>query len=148
MSFSSKELEILATAYQTFVGRTHVFDVLSAKKWSATGIENWVQTELIVALIDRDYDVTTVGKVKRDCDIIVKDSSGFNIGLELRAGTSGDHKWLIQCIASHQNADLYLLVSRIDDNTLVGLSNYFNQYSFVETHRMLNDDWMVMLVKR
>lgn len=142
-----KELEILATAYQTFIGRTHIFDVLSEKKWSATGIENWVQTEIIVALIDRGYDVTTRGKIKRDCDVIITDNSGFDVGLELRAGTAGDYKWLLQGIVSHQNADLYLFISRVDSNTISGLGNYFRQYNFIEDHRMLNDDWMIMLVK-
>ncbi len=74
---------LLNIAYLTFVGRTHLYDVLSDPKWATTGIEHWVQTELIVAFTDRDYNVTTTGKVKRQCDLLVN-----NIGVELRTATA------------------------------------------------------------
>ena len=147
-SFSNKELEILATAYETLVGRTHVFDVLSAKKWGATGIQNWVQTELIVALIDRGFDVTTRGKIKRDCDIIVKDNSGLDLGVELKTGTSGGYKFLLQGIAGHPGADLFLLVTRLDKNTISGLEQYFSNDKFTHKQKMLRPGWMLIIAKK
>ena len=144
-----KEIDLLNAAYQTFVGRTHIFDVLSEKKWKDTGIENWVQTEYIVAMIDRGYEVTTTGKVDRDCDIIVQqEKSGLNIGIELGATTSTYYKSLTNRIERHPNADLYLFLSKVDANMLEELNEYFEQHGYVEERRMLNDDWMVMLVKK
>lgn len=147
--FNKKELDLLAAAYQTFVGRIHVFDVLSEKKWSATGIENWIQTEFIVALIDRGYEVTTIGKAKRDCDIIVKEEkSGLDVGIEIRALTSLYYKWLIGGLSKHPYADLYLFLSKVDNDMLKELNDYFEQYGYIKEYRMLNEHWMLMLVKK
>lgn len=149
---SQKEIDILNAGYQTFVGRTHVFDVLSEKKWKDTGMENWVQTEYIVALIDRDYDVTTIGKRKRDCDIIVKGKkSGLDVGIEIKTLTHTNYYKEIlikQGIQKHTKADLFLFLVRVDEEALKELSAFLRQDDYSERHRMLNDDWMIMLVKK
>jgi len=149
MVFDQKEIDLLDAAYQTFIGRTHVFDVLSKRKWSSTGIENWVQTEFLLALIDRGYEVSTIGKVKRDCDIIVKEEeSTLDVGIEIRALTSVYYKYLIDGIVKHPHADLYLFLSKVDTDKLKELNDYFEQHGYVKEYRMLSHDWMIMLAKR
>jgi len=150
--FKKEEIDLLDVCYQTFVARTHVFDALSAKKWKDTGIEKWVQIEFIVALIDRNYDVTTIGTRKRDCDIIVRnEESSLDAGIEIKTITHTNYykEVLIkQGIHKHTKADLFLFLARVDSDVLTELVDYLKQDGYVEEHRMLNNDWMVMLVKK
>ena len=139
---------MLNAAYQVFVGRTHIFDVFKPSKWQNTGIENWVQTELTVGLIDRDYEVTTEGKVKRGCDIIVKNkSNGLNIGIEIKAFTSAWTQGLINGIEEHPKADLYLFLSQFDIDEFKKLENYFKKNGYINKYRKFKN-WFVMLVKK
>jgi len=150
--FRKEEIDLLDVCYQTFIGRTHIFDVLSAKKWRDTGIENWVQTEFIAALFDRGFDVSTYGKRRRDCDIIVRNEQlELDVGIEIKTltHTSYYREILInQGIKKHSKADLFLFLTRFDNDMLRALIDYLEQNDYIEEHRMLNDDWMVMIVKR
>jgi len=152
--FDKNKLELLDVAYQTFVARTHVFDVLRDDKWKDTGIENWVQTEFIIALVDREYDVSTIGKRERNCDIIVKsEKSGLNIGIEIETITYPEYcKYVFveQGLRKHINPepDLFFFLGRIDNNVLMELDEYIEQHGYVEKHKMFMKDWMVMLVKK
>ena len=147
-----EEIDLLDACYLTFIGRTHVFDVLSAKKWRDTGIENWVQTEFIVALFDRGCDVSTYGKKKRDCDIIAKKKElELDIGIEIKTLThTSYYKEILinQGIRKHSRADLFLFLTRFDNDMLRALIDYLGESDYIEEHRMLNDDWMVMIAKR
>jgi len=148
MMFTDKEVDLLNSAYQTFVGRSHVLDVLSKEKWSNTGIENWVQTEFTVALIDRDYDVTTIGKRKRDCDLIITEKqSGLDVGLEIKAFTCPYYKGLVDGLVSHSNADLYFFICRYDDEMWKQLKEYLEENSYAENHRKFSG-WIAMLIKK
>lgn len=144
--FSKEESELLDAAYQIFVGRTHVFNVFSEIKWSNTGIENWVQTEYIVGLGDRGYDVFTVGKLARDCDLIVK-KGDLNVGIELGAITSHYYPSLINRIRRHFRADLYLFLFKASDVMLERLDDYYEKNGYVKKYRPIGE-WAVMLVKR
>ena len=64
--------KILDASFETFVGRTHLFDVLGQRRFKSTGFEHWVQTEMIIALTDRNYSVTTERKVRKECDLIIE----------------------------------------------------------------------------
>ena len=103
-------------------------------------------------MIDRDYDVTTVGKRKRDCDIIVKEKkSGLDVGIEIKTLTHTNYYKEIlikQGIQKHTKADLFLFLVRVDEEALKELSAFLRQDDYSERHRMLNDDWMIMLVKK
>jgi len=150
--FNKKELELLATAYQTFIGRIHVFDVLGDKSFKDTGIENWVKTELIVALIDRGYEATTIETKKLGCDLFVKEEKlGLDVSVEIKTIThTSYYKEILvkQGLQKYPNVDLFLFLAKVDSVVLKELDDYFRQHGYIEEHRMLNDDWMTMLVKK
>jgi len=148
MTFDKREIEILNAAYQVFVGKTHIFDVVKPPKWENTGIENWVQTELTAGLIDRDYEVSTTGKRKRDCDLIVnKKDWKSDIGIEIKAFTCSYVRGLIDGIRGHPKADLYLYIGQFESDALNQFEDYFKKKGYIKEHRKF-DDWMVMLVKK
>ena len=131
-----------------FVGRTHIFDVFKPSKWQNTGIENWVQTELTMGLIDRDYEVTTEGKIKRGCDIIVKNKDiGLDVGIEIKAFTCAWTQGLIEGIKKHPKADLYLFLSQFDPDEFDQLESYFKKNGYIDKYRKFKD-WFVMLAKK
>jgi hypothetical protein len=66
----------------------HTLEVLGNPKWKNTRMENWVQTELIVGLVDEGFDITTVGKKWENCDILIKSHSNPLIRLEIEAVTN------------------------------------------------------------
>jgi len=148
MKFNEIEIDLLNSAYQVFVGRTHIFDVFKPSKWENTGFENWVQTELTVGLIDRDYEVTTEGKIRRGCDIIVENKNkGLNFGIEIKAFTSAWTQGLINGIKEHPKADLYLFLSQFDKDEFEQLETYFQKNGYINKYRLFKD-WFVMLVKK
>ena len=148
MEFNEKEIDLLNSAYQVFVGRTHIFDVLKSPEYENTGMENWVQTELAVGLVDRDYEVSTEGKQARDCDLIVKNKSkGLEIGIEIRAFTSAWTNGFINAFKEHPKADLYLFLSPFDKSMFEQLESYFKKNDYVSKHRVFKN-WFVMLVKK
>jgi len=150
--FSGEEIKLLAATYETLVGRTHLLDVFSGKKWKDTGIENWVQTELIVAFVDRGYNVTTIGKRNRDCDLIVKkEKAKLDVGIEIKTITHASYfKQILvkQGLEKHCNADLFIFLAKVDDKVLKELTEYFRQQNYSEERKMLNEKWMIMLVKK
>lgn len=148
--FNEEEIKLLNATYETLVGRTHVFDIFSNSKWRNTGIENWAQTELIVALTDRNYDVTTKGKVKRDCDIIVK-KDFIDLGIELKCMTySKNYRTTLinEGLINHPNADLFIFLAKVDEPELEGLCDYCTKEQYVWETSRLNDEWILMLVKK
>jgi len=151
--FGKNESELLDVAYATFINRLHIFDTLSADKWKDTGIENWVQIEFIIALLDRGYDVSTIGKKKRNCDLIVKNETGLNIGIEIETITYPRY-WryifVTQGLEKHisPEPDLFLFLGRIDSDIFRKLDKYLKQHNYVEKHEMLANDWMVMILKK
>lgn len=140
--FTETEINLLNSAYQTFIGRTHVFDVLSEAKWSNAGIENWVQIEFAVALVDRDYEVTTVGKRERDCDLLVND-----IGIEIRALTRASFSSLKSAFKDHKKAELYFYICKFDEKKWNEFRKYLKEQGYIEIARTFND-WIVVLVKK
>jgi len=134
MVFNQKEIDLLNAAYQVFVGRTHIFQIFKPSEWQNTGIENWVQTEYIVGLIDRDYEVTTEGKVKRGCDIIVKNKERIvaigETGLDYwytkeREWQEKQKQWFIQLIdlAKELNKPLIIHSREAFEDTIEILEN-------------------------
>jgi hypothetical protein len=135
--------ELVDIAFLTFIGRTHVFDVLSNPKWRNTGIEHWVQTELIVAFTDRGYDVTTIGKVDRDCDLLIN-----GVGVELRSGAnptpSAARDYYVNVFKVHPNADLYLFITPTTPEFEQEIINYCNANQITYIKKILDKDWIVM----
>jgi hypothetical protein len=151
--FSKDESDLLDVAYAIFINRLHVFDTLSADKWKDTGIENWVQTEFMIALLDRGYDVSTIGKKKRNCDLIVKNKGGLNVGIEIETITYPQYwqyVFITQGLEKHisPEPDLFLFLGRIDNDALTKLDEYLRQHNYVEKHDMFAKGWMVMILKK
>jgi len=134
--------DLLKVVYETFVGRTHLFDVFSDVKWKDTGIEHWVQTELIVALADRGYNVTTKGKVKKDCDLLVNGTA-----LEIRTVTAPVLGWVLDAIEGHSRADMYFFLARVDQVFKEKLNQYLEGRKFESSEKGLSNDWLVMIVE-
>jgi hypothetical protein len=151
--FSREESDLLNVAFETFIDRLHVFDTLSAGKWKDTGIENWVQIEFMIALLDKGYDVSTIGKKKRNCDLIVKDEGGLNVGIEIETITYPQYwqyVFITQGLEKHisPEPDLFLFLGRIDNDGLTKLDEYLRQHNYVEKHDMFAKGWMVMILKK
>ncbi len=72
----SELLDVL-TKYFSTPEKAHKLDILSKH---AGGFEGWFQIEIIVALHDAGYDVTTEGKKGLGADLVVN-----GLGIELRA---------------------------------------------------------------
>ena len=140
---------LLDLAYQTFALKTAYFDRLGQPQWSEAGIENWVQVELGMALMIRDIPVLIKGKVGRHCDLIIGETDKFKgVEVELGASTKGSISSFKERFKRHPNTELYLFVSKTDDSLINKLNSYFSKQNYVEKHRMLNAEWMVMIVKR
>ena len=131
----------LNIAYQTFALKTSYLERLGQSKWYDTGIENWAQTELILGFMIRDIQVTTIGKKDRQCDLIVLGHS-----IELRCATRPSSKQLLNAIKEHPKAELYLFLSKTNGKVINELNSHFEQNNFGEKHKMLNEQWMVMIV--
>ncbi|MHA2047333.1 MAG: hypothetical protein ACW99G_21300 [Candidatus Thorarchaeota archaeon] len=98
--------------------RGDLFTLLSSSEYSNMGIENWLQTEFILALTDRGYIVKTEGKVKRGCDIIVYDRDNNEFLVELKASTTTSYSYLqAEGFDSHPKADTYLFVGRVTEKS-------------------------------
>jgi hypothetical protein len=134
---------LLNVAYQTFVLKTSYLDRLGQKEWANTGVENWAQVELILAFLIRDVPVTTIGKREKDCDLIVD-----NHGVELRCATVPNSSWLLDAIKKHPRAKLYLFLSQTNSKLMNELESYFKENEYAEKHKLLNEKWMVMVVRR
>jgi len=134
---------LLDIAYQTFALKTSYFDRLGQSEWAKAGIENWVQVELSLAFMIRDTAVTTIGNRKRDCDLIIS-----NYGVELRCATAPYSTWLLDATKKHPKAELYLFLSKTNAKLMEELKSYFEKNGYVEKHKMLNKEWMVMVVRK
>lgn len=132
---------MLNIGFQTFVGRAHLFNVLSDKKWASTGIEHWVQTELIVALIDRGYPVTTIGKLKKGGDLIVGD-----VKIEIKARTTPEAQWLIDAFKKNKDAHFYFFIYRTNDQLEEKLQLYINSKNLGVTRKKLDNNWILAVV--
>ena len=144
--FSELELRLLDIAYEALLNEVRLFDNLGQRKEIAgagVGIEGFIQTKLIDALLNEGYHVTMEGKRKRDCDIIVQD-----IGIELRAEIrkTTTPTYFFSTFTDHPNADLYLFFSRTEMKS--ALQNYFEQNGYIAEQKQLNSTWMVCLVKK
>jgi len=135
--------ELLDIAYQTFVGKTHVYDVLTDRKWEAVGIEGWVKTELIVALVDRGYNVIPKGIFAKDCDLIVND-----VAVEVKASTAIHKNPLKDIIECHPKAEMYLSLSKTSQEYEKRLESDFEKKRLVPMIKPLNDNWIVMVAGR
>ena len=141
--------KILDVSFETFVGRTHLFDVLKQPQFEYTGYEHWAQTEMIVALIDRNYHVITEGKVKRGCDLII-DNSTY---LEIRVATASNARnkgrpWLIDSMIMHPIANMYLFVSPMMPELRDQLTSYCENNNLSFKEKSLNETWSVMVAAR
>jgi len=134
---------LLNVAYQTFALKASYFDRLGQKEWANAGVENWVQVELILAFLIRDVPVTTIGKRERDCDLIVD-----NHGVELRCATAPNSSWLLDAIKRHPKAELYLFLSQTNSKLMDELKSYFEKNGYIEKYKMLNEKWIVMVVRK
>jgi len=134
---------LLDVAYQTFAVKTSYFDRLGQKIWANAGVENWVQVELILAFLIRNIPVTTIGKRKRGCDLIINGNA-----VELRCATTPNSSWLLDAIKKHPKAELYLFLSQTNSKLLNELETYFEKNGYIGKYKMLNEKWLVMVVKR
>jgi len=141
--------KILDASFETFVGRTHLFDVLGQRRFKSTGFEHWVQTEMIIALTDRNYSVTTERKVRKECDLII-DNSTY---LEIRVATTSDARnkgrsWLIDSMEVHPGANMYLFVSPMTQELRNQLTSYCENHNISFKEKHLDETWSVMVASR
>jgi hypothetical protein len=134
---------LLEVGYQTFALKRSYFDRLSQKEWSNAGIENWVQIELIMSFLTRSIPVTVIGKGKKDCDLIVRGHA-----VELRCATAPVSFWLLDAIKKHPRAEYYFFLSRSNSKLVFELTDYFNKNGYSEKHKMLTENWMIMVVTK
>ena len=152
--FTETESKLLHVTCKTFQSRKYVFDFLSDPKWKDTGIENWVQIELMAALIAEGLTVSTIGKKKLNCDLIMKDEKRqCNVGIELETITYPQYYnyiFIKQGLEKHVNPepDMFLFLGRLDEKALTELEKYLKQHNYEEKHQTLFNDWMVMIAKR
>jgi len=134
---------LLDIAYDTFVLTGEYLKMLSKEEWETAGIEGWMQVELGLALELRGIDVKIKGKQKRQCDLIID-----GVGVELRAGTNAYAPHLLRALVDHPKSDLYLFLTKTNDKLMAELRAYFDEHNLVEQHRMLNPEWMVMVIEK
>jgi hypothetical protein len=151
--FSDIENKLLAIAYQTILPRMHILEVLGDRKWGNTGMENWVQTELIVGLDDNGFDITTVGNRRKNCDIIIKSGSDPEIRLEIEAVTRLSPSYVSKNIQNHmsrnQKPDLFLVLGKeLRRHPLSEFYQFLGENGYEEIHETLPDGWVLMLLKK
>lgn len=134
---------LLELCYQTFALKKSYFEYLSQKEWKNAGIENWVQIELITSMLTRNIPVTTIGKGRRDCDLIIQ-----NRAVELRCATAPFSNWLLDAITKHPKAEYYLFLHRTDKKTESQLNAYFQKNKYSETSRILTENWVIRVVQK
>ena len=129
------------TAYETFALKISYLDKLGSPEWHNSGIENWVQIELALGFIIRGMKVTTNGKQKRQCDLLVS-----NHGIELRCLTYPSAKGLLRATEDHPKAEFYLFLAKTNQAKIKELDRFVNENGFGSKLRMLNGEWMVMVL--
>jgi hypothetical protein len=150
--FNETENKIFQVAYETFLPRLHVLDVLGKPEWWHTGIENWVQTELIVAMIDNHIGVTTIDKKRNNCDILILDK-GDCIRLEIEAVTHFGKSYIPKShieihMSKNPRPDLFLFLGKLDSIEKAEFFGYLEHNSYIEKHEKLSQDWMLMIFKK
>lgn len=136
------------TAYETFAPKSHYLDMLTRKEWSSAGIENWVQIELAFNFNIRGFKVTTVEKLKHQCDLRVGKSEGPLYGIELRCSTHADSGLLRRVIEDHPKADFYLILTKSDFNSISEIQGFAFKDKLMFTNKQLGEEWEVMVVWR
>lgn len=149
--FNENEIRLLDVAYKTLLSRMHILEVLGNPKWENTGIEYWVQTEMIVGLDDEGFKPETVGKVKENCDILLK-SSNPPIRLEIEAVTNLDTRYVSGNIQEHMNRDpkpdLFLFLGKSEIPELCNFYKFLDESGYEEIHETLLKGWILMLLKK
>ena len=145
MTFTEQELKLLRIAHEMLLERRHLFRTLCDKKYDNIGLEGWLQVELIRAYADEEYTVIMKGKVKRGCDLIVRENTTEFL-LELRTVPRPNYKLLNDAIEQHQKPDIYLFLARLDRGKLRDYEiDMKRRYDF-EFREM--DNWVLILVKK
>jgi hypothetical protein len=150
--FSEDENKIYEIAFTTFSPRLHALDVLGSPKWKSTGIEHWVQTELIVAMVDNGLNITTIGKVRNNCDLLVKNKADC-IRLEIEAVTNFGKSYIPKShIEKHMSQNIkpsmFLFLGRLDATKKGEFFSYLEKNGYIEKHESLSKDWMLMIFKK
>jgi hypothetical protein len=134
---------LLDFGFQTFALKKSYFEYLGQKELSNLKIEKWVQIELIMSLLIRNIYFTTIGKGYKDYDLIIQHKT-----VKLRCTTTPLSKWLLDGIKNYSRVEYYFFLARIDSKSLSELSTYFHENNYTEKHKMLTDNWLVMIVQK
>ncbi|MFB3889682.1 MAG: hypothetical protein ACE14S_09345 [Candidatus Bathyarchaeia archaeon] len=145
--FSETELRLLEVAYNAFFPKRHVFDVLSNPEWKKLGIEHWVQTELIIALIDAKIKVSIKDKQKKNCDLIIWNGEKEEILLELK-GPTDPSNFLKDIEKGLKGCKLVLILGRVNDKILTELPKNIEKQNCIEDHKMVSPNWALMIIKK
>jgi len=54
--------------------------------------------------------------------------------------------WML--LKKHPRAELYLFLSQTNSKLMSELGSYFKENGYAERHKLLNEKWMVMVVRR
>lgn len=118
----------------------HRLDILSEaprSKPRGWGFEGWFQIEVIVALHDAGYDVTTKGKRELDCDIVVN-----GLGVELKSYQSKHpNNGMAKAFTQHPRASSYLFIAQDDKR----VEKMRKEIQFDE--RDLGNGWVLLSAK-
>lgn len=147
MVFNEFEENLLNVAVKHF-SPEFFLDRLKIFRKYGWGIENWFQNELLYAWINAHISTNIRNKEAYDADILPMKADGTIVPVELRCTRRGDAKRLIDAIEKHGNAELYLFLSGVRENLLDKLNEYFQKNGYIETHKLLNTNWILILVKK
>lgn len=140
MSFSSKELEILDVAYQTFITKEYALRMFSEKNPDA-GYESWAINELILGFWIRGMEA----RKHQTPDLKVD-----GIGLEFKAGAnpSSTWGWLRGDFHEHTETKLHLFVAAFNEDSWGKLTEYMDSNNIIYEHKDLGrSGWKVLIAK-
>ena len=86
---------------------TQKLELIFVNGW---GFEHWFQNELLVAFLRNGHQVSILGKMKKDADIII---DGYGLELKCWKQQFPSKRKLINAFDQHPNADGYLFLVEI-----------------------------------
>jgi len=111
--------------------------ILSQYGW---GFENWFQIEIIVALYDAGFEVTTDGKKELDADLVVN-----GLGVELRCYQSRFPDYnLERAFVEHPRASIYLFLAQKDKR----VDKMKEEITYPFEERELGEGWVLIYVEK
>jgi predicted transport protein len=134
---------LLDVAHQALFLKRSYFDQFGQKMWSSAALESWVQIELTMAFLTRNIPATVNRKEKSESTLTIDDHP-----VELRCATTPVPFWLIDAIKRHPKAEYYLFLTQTNPTLIADLSEYFADNDYSQTHKMVTDNWLIMVVKK